>query len=337
MSSTAAAAIFIASIVLALALAYKPVGDYMYRVFTPTRHSRLERGIYRLIGVDPAGEQSWPVYARSVLAFSAVSVLFLYLFQRVQSHLLLSLGFADVPPALSWNTAVSFVTNTNWQAYSGESTMGHLVQMAGLAVQNFASAAVGIVVAIALVRGFARKLTDHLGNFWVDLVRAVLRILLPVAVIGAIVFVAAGMVQNFSAGTDVHTLAGATQHLTGGPVASQEIIKEFGTNGGGFYNVNSAHPFENPTAWTNWLQIFPAAGDLDQPAADVRPDGRQQQAGLRHRRRHVDHGDRQRDRAQRAAGHARRHGSAGGRFGGGGHRHPVRACCSRPPSPAPPR
>ncbi len=182
--------------------------------------------------------------------------MFLYAFQRLQSHLLLSLGFANVPPALSWNTAVSFVTNTNWQAYSGESTMGDLVQMAGLAVQNFASAAVGIAVAVALVRGFARKNTDHLGNFWVDLARIVLRVLLPIAVVGAIVFVAAGVVQNFSSGTDVHTLAGTTQHLTGGPVASQEVIKELGTNGGGFYNANSAHPFENPTGWTNWLQIF---------------------------------------------------------------------------------
>jgi len=256
MSSTAAAAIFIVSLVLVLALAYRPVGDYLYRVVTPTKHSRVENTIYRVIGVDPAGEQAWPVYARSVLAFSAVSILFLYLFMRVQGHLMYSLGFTDVPPALSWNTAVSFVTNTNWQAYSGESTMGHLVQMSGLAVQNFTSAAVGIVVAIALVRGFARHLTEELGNFWVDLIRVVIRILLPVAVVGAVVFVAAGMVQNFSSGMDVTTIAGATQHITGGPVASQEIIKEFGTNGGGFYNANSAHPFENPTAWTNWLEIF---------------------------------------------------------------------------------
>ncbi len=186
-----------------------------------------------------------------MLAFSAVSILFLYLFQRVQHYLLLSLGFDNVPPALSWNTAVSFVTSTNWQAYSGGSTMGHLVQMAGLAVQNFASAAVGIAVVVALVRGFARRQTGQLGNFWVDLVRIVLRILVPVAVVGAIVFVAAGMVQNFSAGTDVTTLAGATQHVTGGPVASQEVIKEFGTNGGGFYNANSAHPFENDGAPTD--------------------------------------------------------------------------------------
>jgi K+-transporting ATPase ATPase A chain len=256
MSSTVAAAIFIASLVLVLALVYKPAGDYMYRALTPVKHSRAERWIYRLVGVHPEGQQSWAVYARSLLAFSAVSILFLYLFLRVQGHLLLSLGFDDVPPALSWNTAVSFVTNTNWQAYSGESTMGHLVQMAGLAVQNFTSAAVGIVVAVALVRGFARHLTDQLGNFWVDLVRVVLRILLPIAVVGAIVFIASGVIQNFSSGTDVTTIAGATQHLTGGPVASQEIIKEFGTNGGGFYNANSAHPFENPNAWTDWLQIF---------------------------------------------------------------------------------
>ena len=256
MSSTAATTLFVASLVAALAVAYRPAGDYMFRAVSSGRHWRAERGIYRLVGVDADGEQTWDVYARSVMAFSAVSILLLYLFQRVQGHLLLSLGLTDVAPALSWNTAVSFVTNTDWQAYSGESTMGHLVQMAGLAVQNFASAAVGIAVAVALVRGFARHQTTRLGNFWVDLVRVVLRILLPVAVVGAVVFVAAGMVQNLSAGTDVHTLAGATQHVTGGPVASQEIIKEFGTNGGGFYNVNSAHPFENPTAWTNWLQVF---------------------------------------------------------------------------------
>jgi potassium-transporting ATPase potassium-binding subunit len=256
MSNTAAGVIFIASLVVALALAYRPLGDYIYRVVTPTRHSRVERVIYRTIGVNPAGEQSWRAYARSVLAFSVISILFLYLFQRVQHHLWLSLGFSNVPPALSWNTAVSFVTNTNWQAYSGESTMGQLVQMAGLAVQNFVSAAVGISVAVALVRGFARQVTDQVGNFWVDLVRIVLRVLLPIAVIGAIVFVAGGMVQNLSGGTDVTTVAGATQHVTGGPVASQEVIKELGTNGGGFYNANSAHPFENPATWTNWIEIF---------------------------------------------------------------------------------
>jgi K+-transporting ATPase ATPase A chain len=256
MTPATAGLIFIGSLLVALVAAYRPVGDYLYRVFTSPRHWRVERLAYRAGGVNPEAEQPWAAYARSVLAFSAVSVLFLYAFQRLQNHLWLSLGFPAVKSDQAWNTAVSFVTNTNWQSYSGESTMGHLVQMAGLAVQNFASAAVGIAVAVALVRGFARNRTNQLGNFWVDLVRIVLRVLLPISVIGAVVFVAAGMVQNFSAGTDVHTLAGATQHLTGGPVASQEVIKEFGTNGGGFYNANSAHPFENPATWTNWVEIF---------------------------------------------------------------------------------
>jgi K+-transporting ATPase ATPase A chain len=160
-------------------------------------------------------------------------------------------------PALAWNTAVSFVTNTNWQAYSGESTQGHLVQMAGLAVQNFTSAAVGMAVAIALVRGFARRRTGELGNFWVDLVRGTIRILLPISIVAAIVLIAGGAIQNFHLHDQiVNTLAGGQQTITGGPVASQEAIKELGTNGGGFYNVNSAHPFENPTTWTNWFEIF---------------------------------------------------------------------------------
>jgi K+-transporting ATPase ATPase A chain len=256
MSNTTAGIIFIAALAIALAAAYRPLGDYMYRVVSSTRHLRAERIMYRLIGVKPDGEQSWGVYARSVLAFSAVSILFLYAFMRLQNHLWLSLGFPAVFPSGAWNTAVSFVTNTNWQWYSGESTMGHLVQMAGLAVQNFASAAVGIAVAVALVRGFARRHTDQLGNFWVDLIRICVRILLPISVIAAIVLIAGGAIQNLSAGHDVHTLAGATQHVTGGPVASQEAIKELGTNGGGFYNANSAHPFENPATWTNWLEIF---------------------------------------------------------------------------------
>jgi len=256
MSTTAAGALFIVSLALALAVAYRPMGDYMYRVVTAKRHLRAERLMYRLVGVNPDGEQSWAVYARSVLAFSAVSILFLYAFMRLQNHLWLSLGFPPVNAAGAWNTAVSFTTNTNWQWYSGESTMGHLVQMAGLAVQNFASAAVGIAVAVALVRGFARRQTDQLGNFWVDLVRIVVRIMLPVCMVAAIVLIAGGAIQNLSAGHDVHTLAGATQHVTGGPVASQEAIKDFGTNGGGFYNANSAHPFENPTTWTNWIEIF---------------------------------------------------------------------------------
>jgi K+-transporting ATPase ATPase A chain len=256
MGTNAAGILFIASMVLALGLTYRPLGDYLARVYQSDRHSRLERGIYRAIGVEKDAEQRWPVYARAVLAFSGVSVLFLYLFQRAQNHLWLALGLPAVKPALAWNTAVSFVTNTNWQAYSGESTMGHLVQLAGLAVQNFASAAVGIAVAIALVRGFSRGRTDQVGNFWVDLVRTVTRLLLPVCVVAAIVLIAGGAIQNLHGDRTVTTLAGGQQTITGGPVASQEAIKEFGTNGGGFYNANSAHPFENPTAWTNWIEIY---------------------------------------------------------------------------------
>ncbi|NES14772.1 MULTISPECIES: potassium-transporting ATPase subunit KdpA [Micromonospora] len=256
MSTTTAGIIFILSLVAALVAVYKPFGDYLYRVVSGTRHSRPERGLYRVMGVNPAAEQSWGVYARSVLAFSAVSILFLYAFMRLQNHLWLSLGFEPVVTHGAWNTAVSFVTNTNWQWYSGESTMGHLVQMAGLAVQNFVSAAVGVAVAVALVRGFARSRTGELGNFWVDLTRITLRILLPVCVLATIALMIGGAVQNLSAGTDATTLTGAAQHLTGGPVASQEAIKDLGTNGGGFYNVNSAHPFENPTSWTNWIEIF---------------------------------------------------------------------------------
>jgi K+-transporting ATPase ATPase A chain len=255
-STTTAGILFTGSLVFALAVAYRPLGDYMYRVYSGTKHSRVERGLYRLIGADAGTEQTWGVYARSLLAFSLASVLFLYAFLRLQNHLMLSLGFKPVKDHQAWNTAISFTTNTNWQSYSGESTMGHLVQMSGLAVQNFVSAAVGMAVAVALVRGFARKRTEHLGNFWADLTRGTLRILLPIAFVAALVLVAAGAVQNFWDPHTVQTIAGAKQAITGGPVASQEAIKELGTNGGGFYNVNSAHPFENPTTWTNWLEIF---------------------------------------------------------------------------------
>ncbi|GIF22986.1 K+-transporting ATPase ATPase A chain [Actinoplanes tereljensis] len=248
--------LFVISLVLALVAVYRPFGDYMYRAINPKRNLRGEQLIYRLVGVDPKAQQTWGVYARSVLAFSAVSILFLYLFLRVQNKLWLALGVPQMNTHVSWNTAVSFVTNTNWQAYAGESALGHLVQMAGLAVQNFVSAGVGIAVAVALIRGFAGRKTETLGNFWVDLTRITLRVLLPICVAATLIFMIAGMVQNLSGGTDVTTLTGATQHITGGPVASQEAIKELGTNGGGFYNVNSAHPFENPTTWTNWLQIF---------------------------------------------------------------------------------
>ncbi|MGW2147093.1 potassium-transporting ATPase subunit KdpA [Nonomuraea bangladeshensis] len=256
MSTTAAGMLFVASLVVALALAYRPLGDYMARVYSATGHSRPERMIYRLLGVHPEAEQSWGGYARALLAFSAVSVLAVYALQRLQDRLPLSLGMEPVTDHVAWNTAISFVTNTNWQSYAGESTMGHLTQMAALAVQNFVSAAAGMAVAVALVRGFARARSGTIGNFWVDLVRGVLRVLLPIAFVGALVLVAGGLVQNLSAPHEVTTLTGATQAVTGGPVASQEAIKELGTNGGGFYNVNSAHPFENAAAWTNWLEIF---------------------------------------------------------------------------------
>lgn len=261
MTTATAGVLFILSLIVALAVAYRYLGDYMFRVVAAERHGRVERGIYKVLGVDPHAEQSWGVYARSVLAFSLISILFLYAFLRLQDAVLKVPDFAAgieerMFPHLAWNTAVSFVTNTNWQAYSGESTMTHLVQMAGLAVQNFVSAAVGIAVAVALVRGFARRKTDRLGNFWVDLTRITLRVLLPIAVVGAVLLIIGGVVQSLGDGTLVTTLTGADQHLTGGPVASQEVIKELGTNGGGFYNVNSAHPFENPTTWTNWLEIF---------------------------------------------------------------------------------
>ncbi|MEV6337932.1 potassium-transporting ATPase subunit KdpA [Nocardia vinacea] len=259
MNTTTAGIAFVASLIIALALVHVPLGDYMFRVYHAQKHSRAERVVYKAIGVQPEVEQTWGVYARSVLAFSAVGILFLFFLQLIQGRLPLHLHdpATELTPALAWNTAVSFVTNTNWQNYSGESTQGHLVQMAGLAVQNFVSAAVGIAVAIALVRGFARRHTGDLGNFWVDLVRGTIRILLPLAFVFAIILVAGGTIQNFHLHDQVaQTLNGSAQTITGGPVASQEVIKELGTNGGGFYNANSAHPFENPTTWTNWVEIF---------------------------------------------------------------------------------
>ena len=259
MSGTAAGVVFLALLIVALVAVHVPFGDYMYRVYSSKKHSRTERFLYRLIGASPEAEQTWVAYARSLIAFSAVSVVFLFVLQLVQGKLPLHLNNPATPmtPALAWNTAVSFVTNTNWQNYSGESTDGHLVQMAGLAVQNFVSAAVGMAVAIALVRGFARSRTGELGNFWVDLTRGTLRILLPISILAAIALIAGGAIQNFHLHDQVvNTLAGTPQTIPGGPVASQEAIKEFGTNGGGFYNANSSHPFENPTSWTNWIEIF---------------------------------------------------------------------------------
>ncbi|MFD8615021.1 potassium-transporting ATPase subunit KdpA [Streptomyces sp. NPDC059631] len=261
MSSVLAGVLQLLALMGALALAYIPLGSYMARVYTAERHWRVERWIYRGIGADPGARMRWPAYLRAVLAFSAAGVLFLYLLQRIQGVLPLSLGFRSVEPAQAFDTAASFVTNTNWQSYAGEQTMGHVVQTAGLAVQNFVSAAVGIAVAIALVRGFSRSRTGELGNFWVDLVRGTVRILVPIAALAAVVLVACGAIQNFSGIHEVgqffdgHSMGGS-QQWNGGAVASQEAIKELGTNGGGYFNANSAHPFENPTPFTNLFEIF---------------------------------------------------------------------------------
>lgn len=255
MSDTAGGLLTIALLVALLAAAYVPLGDYMARVYTSTRHLRVERLVYRASGVDPDAEQGARSYATSVVGFSLVSVVVLMAIQLGQSALPMDRDLPNVPFWMSFNTAISFVTNTNWQSYAGESTLGFTVQMAGLAVQNFLSAAVGIAVAVALIRGFVRVRSGALGNFWVDLVRGTVRILLPMAFVAAVLLVAGGVVQSFTDST-MQTLAGHSQVLTGGPVASQESIKELGNNGGGFFNANSAHPFENPTALTNFLEIY---------------------------------------------------------------------------------
>ncbi|MEV0114089.1 potassium-transporting ATPase subunit KdpA [Streptomyces sp. NPDC050844] len=244
------------ALIVALGLAYRPLGDYMAKVYGSKKHLRGEKWIYKAIGANPDTEMRWPAYLRGVLAFSAVGVLFLYLLQRLQGSLPGSLGFKSIDPDQAFNTAASFVANTNWQSYSGEQAMGHVVQTGGLAVQNFVSAAVGIAVAVALVRGFARSRTGELGNFWADLVRGVVRILIPIAVIGAIVLVACGAIQNFSGIHKVGQFTGGSQEWNGGAVASQEVIKELGTNGGGYFNANSAHPFENPNAFSNLFEVF---------------------------------------------------------------------------------
>ncbi|MCV7686118.1 potassium-transporting ATPase subunit KdpA [Micrococcus luteus] len=246
----------LATVAIILGVLYRPLGDYMAWVYTSRKDWKIERGIYKVIGVDSKTEQTWPAYLRSVLAFSAIGVLIVYGLQRLQQWLPYSLGLTAPSEPLSFNTAVSFVTNTNWQSYSPELTVGYTVQFAGLAVQNFVSAAVGIAVAIALVRGFAYRRSGTIGNFWVDLIRGALRILLPIAVIGAIVLMIGGVIQNFNGFTTVTTLTGTTQTMPGGPVASQEVIKLLGTNGGGFFNANSSHPFENPTPWTNIFEIL---------------------------------------------------------------------------------
>jgi K+-transporting ATPase ATPase A chain len=254
-------------------LVTKPLGLFMSRLFQGERTflhpviRPLEVLVYKLCGVREDEEQRWTQYAASLLSFSIFSFLFVYAFERLQGHLPLNpqgFGTAQMPPDLAFNTSVSFLTNTNWQAYSGESTMSYLVQMAALAVQNFTSAAAGIAVAIAMIRGFARQETDRIGNFWVDLTRTMLYVLIPLSIVAALVFSWQGVIQNFHPYTVVKTVEGATQTIAQGPVASQEAIKQLGTNGGGFFNANSSHPFESPTPFTNLVQmllifIIPAA------------------------------------------------------------------------------
>ncbi len=240
----------------------RPFGGYLMRVMAGERTllspvlGPVERGLYRVSGIDPAQEQSWLTYAVAMLIFKAAGFLLLYAILRLQTVLPLNpAGQGPIAPDLAFNTAVSFLTNTNWQFYGGETTMSHLSQMLGLAVQNFISAAAGIAVAVAVVRGFARRSAQTIGNFWADLLRITLYILLPVCVIGALVIVWQGVPQTFSGSVTATTLEGAKQVISLGPVASQEVIKMLGTNGGGFFNANSAHPFENPTILTNLLQV----------------------------------------------------------------------------------
>ncbi|MBI0379317.1 potassium-transporting ATPase subunit KdpA [Streptomyces albiflaviniger] len=256
MSPVLAGVLQLLALMGALALAYVPLGNYMARVYSSEKHLRVEKWIYKGIGANPDTEMRWTAYLRGVLAFSAAGVLFLYLLQRLQGSLPGSLGFSSIEPAQAFDTAASFVTNTNWQSYAGEQAMGHVVQTGGLAVQNFVSAAVGMAVAVALVRGFARSRTGELGNFWADLVRGTVRVLVPVAAVAAVVLVACGAIQNFSGIHEVGQFMGGSQAWNGGAVASQEAIKELGTNGGGYFNANSAHPFENPTPFTNLFEIF---------------------------------------------------------------------------------
>jgi len=245
-----------------LALVARPLGTYMARLFegervvlTPVLRP-VERGIYKLTGVDERTEMRWTTYAVAMLLFQVVGFLIVYGIQRIQHGLPLNpAGLANIEPRSAFNTAISFVTNTNWQGYAGESTMSYLSQMVGLTTQNFASAATGIAVAVALIRGFARRSANQVGNFWVDLTRAILYILLPMSLILAVVFVMRGVPQTFGGAIEATGLDGVVQSIARGPVASQEAIKMLGTNGGGFFNTNSAHPFENPTPLTNFLQI----------------------------------------------------------------------------------
>jgi potassium-transporting ATPase potassium-binding subunit len=249
-------------VVLVVAAA-KPLGLFMHKVFTGERTflhpvlAPVERGVYRLAGVNPEGEMTWVAYVVSLLMFSGVGVLILFLLLRLQGVLPLNpAGVPNMPSLLALNTAVSFVTNTNWQAYSGESGVSYLTQMVGLAWQNFVSAGAGIAIAVAFVRGLTRVGRREIGNFWVDLTRACLYVLLPISLVLALVLLSQGVIDNFNAPTQIRTVEGATQTIAQGPVASQEAIKELGTNGGGFFNANSAHPFENPSPLTNFLEML---------------------------------------------------------------------------------
>ncbi|MDX1002140.1 potassium-transporting ATPase subunit KdpA [Sinorhizobium medicae] len=248
---------------LAVLVVIKPLGLHMARVFSGERNafsplfSPIERGLYAAAGVDPVKEQGWLAYTLSMLAFSLAGFVGLYAILRLQAWLPLNpQGFGNVPPGLAFNTAVSFVTNTNWQNYAGETTLSHFSQMMGLTVQNFVSAATGIAIALAIIRAFARSAASTVGNFWVDLTRATLYVLLPLSIVVALAFVAMGLPQTFDGAVNATTLEGARQTIALGPVASQEAIKQLGTNGGGFFNVNAAHPYENPTALSNYLNIF---------------------------------------------------------------------------------
>src|ERR1700691_5936118 len=241
---------------VALAACYIPLGNYIARVFTDTKHWRVERGIYKLTGIDPDADMRWSVYARSILAFSLVCVLLVYLVERTQHWLFWAIGMTNVTQDTAWNTAVSFTTNTNWQNYAGEATMSYLTQQSALMVQQFMSAAGGLAVAIAMIRGFTRSRTDRLGNFWVDLTRGTIRLLIPIAVIGCLILVAGRVIAYLAPYHTITTLSGAHQTIPGGTVASQEVIKDLGNNGGGWFNTNSAHPFENPNPFTNIFEIF---------------------------------------------------------------------------------
>jgi potassium-transporting ATPase potassium-binding subunit len=265
-----------------------PLGGYMARVYRGERvfltplFALPERFLYRVMRVDEKREQDWKQYAKSLLVFSLAGWLLLYLILRTQNafyvpHALNPLGYHSAPWNVTFNTTSSFLTNTNWQYYGGETTMTYLSQMIGLTVQNWLSAGVGIVVAVALIRGIIGRSGNSIGNFWQDLVRTVLYVMTPITVIGALLLVSQGVIANFSTYLTPHTVTGLTQSIAMGPVASQEVIKELGTNGGGFFNVNSAHPFENPTAFTNFFEmllvlIIPAALVFMSGLRDLRGD-----------------------------------------------------------------